>query len=300
LHPDRRSAPKKELKVRPEDSKEETVYRTITTAAALLLPLAIAGAGPAVAANADSDEATVSVLHGVPGLTVDVYANGEELIPDFEPGTLTDPLAIPAGSYDIAIFPDGEGPDGDPAIEASGVEVPAGANATIVAHLSENGEPTASVFVNDMSELAAGDARVTVRHTAAAPAVDVRVNGTPTFEDLTNPNEASADVAAGTIEADVVLAGTEDVALGPADLELAEGTNTIVYAWGSAEDENLELAVQTIDGLHGSPSGVPGGEAGLVAADTQSTMPWILAMAVAALAGGALLLRRRFSAEQVG
>jgi hypothetical protein len=149
-----------------------------------------------------------------------------------------------------------------------------------------------------MSELAAGEARVTVRHTAAAPAVDVRVNGTPTFEGLTNPNEASADVAAGTIEADVVLAGTEDVALGPADLELAEGTNTIVYAWGSAEEQNLELAVQTIDGLHGAPSGVPGGEAGLVADDSSMT-PWLFGAALAAMAAiGGLFLRRRSAAEQ--
>lgn len=272
------------------------MYRSTTIAGALLVPLALATAGTAAAANAD--EATVSVLHGVPGLTVDVYANGEELIPDFAPGTLTDPLTLPAGSYDIAIFPDGEGPDGDPAIEAAGVEVPAGANATIVAHLAEDGSPTASVFVNDMSELAAGNARVTVRHTAAAPAVDVRVNGTPTFEGLTNPNEASADVAAGTIEADVVLAGTEDVALGPADLELAEGTNTIVYAWGSAEEQNLELAVQTIDGLHGAPSGVPGGEAGLVAQDSSMT-PWLLGAALAAMAAiGGLFLRRRNAAER--
>jgi hypothetical protein len=61
----------------------------------------------------------------------------------------------------------------------------------------------------------------------------------------------------------VTLAGTNKVAIGPADLDLAEGTNTIVYAWGSAEDGNLDLAVQTIDGLHSAPSGVPGGEAGL-------------------------------------
>ena len=61
----------------------------------------------------------------------------------------------------------------------------------------------------------------------------------------------------------MALAGTSDVAIGPADLELAEGTNTIVYAWGSAEDGNLEFAVQTIDGLHQAPGGVPGGEAGL-------------------------------------
>ena len=68
----------------------------------------------------------------MPGLTVDVYANGEELLPDFEPGTLTDPLRLPAGSYDLQVFADGDGPDGEPAVEANGVEVPAGANATEV------------------------------------------------------------------------------------------------------------------------------------------------------------------------
>ena len=68
---------------------------------------------------------------------------------------------------------------------------------------------------------------------------------------------------AGTVSADVVLAGTDTVAIGPADLDLAEGSNTIVYAWGS-EDAGFQLAVQTISGAHSAPSGVPGGSAGLV------------------------------------
>ena len=55
------------------------------------------------------------------------------------------------------------------------------------------------------------------------------------------------------------LLTTPDVA---EDVELAEGTNTIVYAWGSAADDNLDLKVQTITGLHSSPSGVPSGSGG--------------------------------------
>lgn len=267
--------------------------RTIAAATAVSVPIALAIAGTAQADSAE-ENAVVSVLHGVPDLTVDVFANGEELIPDFEPGTLTDPLTLPAGTYDIEIFPDGEGPDGEPAIEAAGVEVPAGANATIVAHLTEDGDPTASVFVNDVSGIEAGQARATVRHVAAAPAVDVRVDGTPTFEDLTNPNEATADVDAGTVSADVVLAGTEDVVLGPADLDLAEGTSTIVYAWGSAEDDTLDLAVQTIDGVGGPPDGVPGGEAGLLDSGSSGAAGWALAIAgLAAAAAVAIGLRRR-------
>ncbi|HEY0772943.1 MAG TPA: DUF4397 domain-containing protein, partial [Nocardioidaceae bacterium] len=211
-------------------------------------------------------------------LTVDVYANGEELIPDFEPGTLTDPLSLPAGTYDLQVFADGDTPDSaDPAIEANGVQVPAGANATVVAHLDADGNPALTPFVNDTSATAPGESRLTVRHTAAAPAVDVRADGEVLFPGLTNPNEESGDVPAGTYSADVVLAGTEDVALGPADLDLAEGTSTIVYAWGSAEDGNLDLAVQTIDGLHSAPAGVPGGEAGL-APEANGIPAWALGL----------------------
>ena len=246
--------------------------------------VALAGAaGLAVAltpltAEAAPGDATVSVLHAVPGLTVDVYANGEELIPNFEPGTLTDPLTLPAGSYDLQVFADGDDPSSaEPAIEANGVEVPAGANATVVAHLDAEGNPQLSPFVNDTSQTAPGEARLTVRHTAAAPAVDVRADGQVLFSDVTNPNEGMVDVPAGGYSADVVLAGTEDVAIGPADVNLGEGTNTIVYAWGSAEDGNLDLAVQTIDGLHQAPGGVPGGEAGL--APESSSFPfWALAL----------------------
>ena len=261
--------------------------RRILVAAAGTAGLVALIATPASPANA-ADDATVSVLHAVPGLTVDVYANGEELLPDFKPGTLTDPLSLPAGSYDLQVFADGDSPgNGQPAIEANGVEVPAGANATVVAHLDDGGDPTLSLFANDTSPTAPGDARLTVRHTAAAPAVDVRANGDVLFGGLRNPNEESADVPADTYSADVVLAGTDTVAIGPADLDLAEGTSTIVYAWGSAEDKNLDLAVQTIDGLHSAPSGVPGGEAGL--APESDTIPaWSIGLGLLSALGLAL------------
>jgi Domain of unknown function (DUF4397) len=265
--------------------------------------LAVAGAlaaavGTGVALAAPSSAAgtsQVSVLHGVPGLTVDVYANGNKLLTDFKPGTLTDPVALPEGTYDLKVFAAGKGPDGTPAIEAKGVKVPAGANITVVAHLTADGKPTLTPYVNDVSTLKAGQARITVRHDAAAPAVDVRVGGTPVFKGLTNPDEVKADLAAGTIKADVVLAGTSTVAIGPADVNLKEGTNTIVYAWGSAADKNLKLAVQTIGGLHGNPGGVPSGTGGLV--DDSLPLPLfaltLLAAGGAAVAGRKVVLARR-------
>jgi hypothetical protein len=133
-----------------------------------------------------------SHLHGVPGLTVDVYANGDRLLSGFEPGTLTDPVKLPEGTYDLQVFPEGEGPDGDPAIEAQ--DVRAGGRTSPSSRTSRGRPAKLTPFVNDVSRIDAGQTRLTVRHTAAAPAVDVRAGGDPVFENLTNPNEAKADL----------------------------------------------------------------------------------------------------------
>ncbi|MGV1008232.1 MAG: DUF4397 domain-containing protein [Dermatophilaceae bacterium] len=266
---------------------------TRAVAAALLAGAAsVAAALPAHGA----DPAMVSVLHGVPGATVDVYANGTTLLTNFTPGTLTDPVALPAGSYDLKVTAAGAGASGAPIVEAKAVNVPAGANITVVAHLSEAGAPTLTPFVNDVSAVPAGQARLTVRHTAAAPAVDVRANQAPIVTGLTNPNEKSLVVPAGTVNADVVLAGSSTVVLGPAALSLNEGTSTIVYAWGSAQQNTLKLAVQTISGMHSAPSGVPAGSGGQ-AADRDVTLPVVLVSALAAGAVVFLATRRRVAAR---
>ncbi len=209
---------------------------------------------------------------------------------------MTDPLELPAGDYDIAIRPADAAADSDPAISGS-TTLPADANASIIAHLSEAGDPTLGVFVNDTSEVAAGQARLGVRHTAAAPAVDVAADGDVVAEGLTNPDEAVLDVPAATYSAEVRLAGTEDAVLGPADLTLAEGTATYVYAIGSAEEGTLDLLVQTISGLDSTPAGVPAGDAGLADDDATTTAAGLAALGVLALAGGATLRRRRVGVE---
>ena len=224
-------------------------YRTplAITALAGACALALGTTTPATAAAADQhDKAMVSVFHGIPRMTVDVFANGDELLDDFKPGTVTEPQALDAGTYDIEIFQPGRGPDGTPALEKE-IKVPEGA--TIAAHLSASGEPQLTAFVNDVSQVDAGKARLTVRHVAAAPAVDVRAGGQPVFTGLQNPKQDSTVADAGTVSTDVVLAGTNTVAIGPADLNLKEGTSNVVYAWGSAEDRNLALQTQTFSGM---------------------------------------------------
>jgi Domain of unknown function (DUF4397) len=235
---------------------------TVVAAATLALSTSVALAGAAQAAEGDQP-AQVSVVHGIPGQAVDVYVNGTETVSDFAPGTVAGPLELPAGTYDLAVRAAGAPTSEAPLVAAEDAEVPAGANISVVAHLSEQGQPTLTPFVNDVGSVPAGDARLVVRHTAAAPAVDARVDGQAALSGLTNPNSAQADVPAGTVSADVVLAGTDDVVIGPASLELGEGTVNIAYAIGSANDNTLSLVTQTITGAHSAPGGVAGGSGGL-------------------------------------
>ena len=87
----------------------------------------------------------------------------------------------------------------------------------------------------------------------------MRAGGAVVLAGVTNPQEGVLNIPAGTVEADVVLAGTSTVAIGPATLDLAEGTAYFVHAVGSAEDGTLALVTFSIPGLHSAPGGVPAG-----------------------------------------
>lgn len=220
--------------------------------------------GLAVPAQADGHEAQLSVLHGVPGLTVDVYVNGDLTLDDFEPGDLAGPLALPAGTYSVALTAADAMDDSEPVLGPIDLPLEGGANYTAVAHLDAAGDPMASLFNNDISATEAGEGRLTVRHVAAAPAVDVLAGGSAVITNLANPDEAKLDLPAGTVSATVAATGTTDPVIGPADVEIQDGVSTIVYAWGSLEAENLTIAAQTIDGLGSAPHGVPTGQVEVV------------------------------------
>lgn len=216
-------------------------------AAAMIVPISgLSAATPAIA----EAMATVSVLHAIPSGKgadiVDVYAGTALLIDDSLPGTLKT-VQVPGGTYDPAVFVDGQGPgNGTAVVSAAQVPVPGGANATVTASLNARGAPALNVFVNDTTALRSGIGRLTVRHIAAAPAVDVRANGTVIFGKLRSGGQALASVPSGKYRADVVFAGTRTLVIGPATLTVRKGMNTIVYAWGSASDGTLKLAVQQV------------------------------------------------------
>lgn len=259
-------------------------HRVLALGAAAALALTGLTTVPAHAA----EKAKLSVLHGVPDLTVDVYVNGERTLNDFEPGELAGPLELGAGTYEVAITAADAEDDSDPAIGPVDLTLESGKNYTAVAHLKENGDPTAALFTNDTSSTDAGQGRLTVRHVAAAPAVDVLAGGEAVVQDLSNPDEASLDLDAGTVEAAVAAAGSTDPVIGPADVTVEDGVLTVVYAWGSLDDDTLKLATQTVSGLGSGPGGVHAGESGLAA-----TSAFAAPLAALVLAAAAFLAFRR-------
>jgi hypothetical protein len=271
---------------------DSTMKRIIAgTATALLLVVAgpaAADAGP----NQDSG-ARIHLLHGIPDTPVDVEANGENVIEGFEFGD-TEDLSALAGETLGGLTVKPAGTD-DVAIDGGDLALPAEGNVTAVAHLDAEGTPTLTVFENDTSAVAAGQGRLVVRHTAAAPAVDVKANGEVAFSNLSNPNEAAADLPAGTVSAEVVPTGEDEpVVIGPADLPVTEGSSLIVYAVGSLEDGTIQTLTETIDGLGAAPDAVQTGNSP-VDEGSSSALPWILGGAGLAAAAGALGFGRRFA-----
>jgi len=218
-------------------------------AGAMTLLAALTLAAPAQAGTHHRDEGTakLSVLHGVPGLTVDVWLDGKRALDNFKPGTLAGPLNVPDGDHKIAITGANATSAANPVIGPVTVDLEAGQDYTAVAHLAANGKPTATLFTNDTSASPDGKGKLTVRHVAAAPAVDVLAGKTAVIKGLINPHQKTLTLKAGTVHASVAAAGTTAPLIGPAHVKITAGKNTIVYAWGSLAAKNLKVAVQVVN-----------------------------------------------------
>jgi Domain of unknown function (DUF4397) len=203
--------------------------RLVGLGVAATLAVSMLGVGTASAADA-----SLNVVHGIPGLDVEVCVNGAVAIPGFNPGEVVTGVPLPAGTYDVKIVAAGDTCD-DPAIlEAAGIELASDKNYTAIAYLMEDGTPTLGLFKNNVKPLARGTARLTIRHTAAAPTVDVWANGATILSDVPNGASATLRVPTGVYAAWVSLPDEYAPVIGPAVLKLERGTAYQVYAWGSA------------------------------------------------------------------
>ncbi|MGZ8600459.1 MAG: DUF4397 domain-containing protein [Actinomycetota bacterium] len=211
--------------------------RLLGLGVAATLAVSMLGVGTASAADA-----SLNVVHGIPGVDVEVCVNGDVAIPGFNPGEVVTGVALPAGSYEVKIVAAADTCDDAAILEATGIALASDRNYTAIAYLSEDGTPTLGLFKNNVRPVPARSARLTIRHTAAAPAVDVWANGGVLLQDVPNGASASMRVPAGVYAAWVSLPGDHEPVIGPSVLKLAKGTAYQVYAWGNA-DAGYDFAV---------------------------------------------------------
>jgi hypothetical protein len=213
----------------------------------LAMPLLLVGGAAAAPRSSTATDAMIYAVHAIPDLPVDVYVDGALTIPDFLPGTIAGPLTVPAGSYTVDITAIND--PGNPILSAD-LSVKAGKTYSAVAYLMEDGTPTLGAFLDPMFKSPKGNSGIVIRHTAAAPAVDVKArtkNGTSAFtlRNLENGKQAITGVQAPrSYSASVYAAGTDTLVIGPAQLKTTQCNIYFVYAWGSLSAGNLGLIVQ--------------------------------------------------------
>ncbi len=227
--------------------------RPLVAALALIAALVVAVPllGTSRAGAADSQ---VYIVHGIPGVPVDVYAGGQLALADFQPLTVTPALTLPAGDLEVQVFgaipapPEAAADRADAAVITQTLAVPSGANVSVVANV-EGGTPNLQAFANDLSPVVEGSSRVTVRHTANAPTVDIAVDGTVAIPGLVMGGEASAILPAGTYDFAVQVDGHHG-ARPRRTPTIPAGKNVIVYAVGNAVPGaplTLTSVVQVLD-----------------------------------------------------
>jgi hypothetical protein len=202
--------------------------------------------------------AQVHVVHGIPGqdvgtaaaLPVDVcLAGGTPILTGVEFGGIAGPLDLPAGSYDVEVRLAGTPACRGALAVANRFYLALTENATIVAHLTEQGTPALTKFINDVRPLRDDRARLVVRHGAAVVPVNVLVRAHKSFELVTNLENSTQSSAlnerAGTYRVSVYPKGSLRPALSTS-ARLEEGTAYFAYAVGSAENGTLALVVHAI------------------------------------------------------
>jgi hypothetical protein len=219
----------------------------------LLLAALAFGASSTAAAQ----DATVYIGHGINGtdlvldenLPVDVKVNGSVLLSGFEFRSFTEGLDLAAGPYNIQIgVADPINPGSQPALIDVNVDLFAGENVTILAHLDEFGGLTASKFINETDPVDGLNGRLSAAHAAAAPAVDVRLKELQSrragqLSGVTNGLQGAGVFRPLVFGLDLVAAGTTTQVLGPVYLPVLPGSRTAIYVVGSLANDTLEPLV---------------------------------------------------------
>lgn len=169
------------------------------------------------------------------GSDVTVCSGDTVLVPDFQFGDVVGPVPLTSGeAVDVQVYAGADNdcadPEGALLIEQS--VTPDGAAVALVA-TSPPGDalaPELAAFPLDLACFKAGQGSLTAAHAAAAPEVDVQVDGTSAGL-LTYGTSLTAPLAAGSYDVAVLL-GDAPV-LGPVTIPVTTAVATVVFAVGN-------------------------------------------------------------------
>jgi len=272
------------LLIRPSEHllTKESFMRTkkfltgVAAAALVLLPLN--------AAAADTG-AEVVIVHGVPGLEVDILVDGAPFLRRVNFGD-TAVTALPAGNYTLAVAAVGST---TPILSLDATLVD-GLSVTVAAHLDAAGAPVLAAYQN--LNRATG---IQPFHLANFGAVDILSGTTAVLSGVTNGQTARIDVAGGTTVPAVGIgaAGSGTAAISLGDVTVPNQRLILAYAIGPNTGQTLPTVVTVVIGALGE-AGIPSGEAGL--ADRGLPMGLFAVM----LVGGLLLVAPSLATRRQG
>ncbi|MEM9748960.1 MAG: hypothetical protein AAF945_19875 [Actinomycetota bacterium] len=224
-----------------------SVHRRWRRAAAAVAATLVGIGGIGLSAGsieAQSDETDrISLVHAIPGVEVDLSLDGDDFASDFQLGEVRD-ISEFAGRSLAGLAARRVGTE-QPLGPISATSVPAEGPASVVVHLDE----TLSILVTAFDDTAPspapapGNGLLTVRHVAAAPAVDVFLQATAQTVSLAPTAEVNLVVPAGALGPASLLRSGDALLVLP-DITIVEGRRSVVYVSGTAGEGSL---VTTLD-----------------------------------------------------
>ena len=209
----------------------------------LLVSGALAFAGVVAAPSFAADSASIYIVQGLPGRTLDVSIDGDSLVNGVKTAEVAGPFEVAAGRREVSFTSDGK------VVLERTFSVKAKSSWDVVVHLpaQSSGKPLVTVFKNDLSAVPKGKASLTVAHVAAVPPADILVNGKVLFANIANGESLNLVVPVATYKVAIVPTGeTEPVILGPVDLTVQGSSLNRIYAVGDPDKKTMTVAVHVI------------------------------------------------------
>ncbi len=254
------------------------------------------------AVSVPTEGVEVVAVHGVPpevfealgadSTEVDVLVNGDVAFSFSYGDTLVVDSLEADTEYTIEVAPTG----GDPILDLGPVELDEGTSTSVVAHLTDGGDPVLEAYGNETDGTG-----IQVFHTANFGAVDIVVGEDRALEGVTNGMTARIDVDGGTsVEGVGVAPAGDDVAIDLNTVEVPEDTLVLAYAVGqlpaeedATEDEAAEDEAAEAETEAEAPTRVDSGQAGLASDVLPLWVVSLMAVGFAAIALPAVAKARR-------